>query len=237
MKKKKKTKKSKMNKFTRIAIYLVFLLIVFKLAPNYEKNDVYVEDTINLIIDNNNVTKNLKYNLFINENNVIYMSIEDVRKYFDEEIKYDKERNEIVTVYGEKEAKLPLNENIIKINTWEIDVLSGAIQKDDMFYIPITAMGNIYELEIDYINKEKILLLDSLTKKLVKADVSKKCDVKYKPTGFSKTVAKLQKADKVICIEKLGNNWTKIRTKNGIIGYVKTKILQNEIYIRDDLWF
>lgn len=237
MKKKKKTKKSKMNKFIRIVIYLVFLLIVFNLAPNYEKNDLYVENTINLIIDNNNVTKNLEYNLFIDEKNVVYMSIEDIKEYFDEEIKYDKESNEIITIYGEKEAKLPLNENIIKINTWEVDVLSGAIQKDNICYIPITAMGNIYELDIDYIDKEKILLLDSLTKKLVKADISKKCDVKYKPTGFSKTVAKLQRADKVICIEKLENNWTKIRTKNGSIGYVKTKILQNEIYIREDLWF
>jgi len=45
-----------------------------------------------------------------------------------------------------------------------------------------------------------------------------------------------EKKDKVIVIEHLANNWTKIRTKNGIIGYVKTNILQNEIYLRDFLY-
>ena len=77
--------------------------------------------------------------------------------------------------------------------------------------------------------------MDSLTKKLIKADVSKRCSVKYQTTGFSKTVDKLEKADKVVVIEHLENNWTKIRTRNGKIGYIKTNVLQNEIHIRDDI--
>ena len=78
-------------------------------------------------------------------------------------------------------------------------------------------------------------MLDSLTKKLIKADVSKKCNVKYKTTVYSRTVDKIEKANKVIVIEHLENNWTKIRTKRGKIGYIKTNILQNEIYVREDL--
>ena len=88
---------------------------------------------------------------------------------------------------------------------------------------------------IENIYKEKILLVDSLTKKLIKADVSKKCSVKYKTTAYSRTVDKIEKASKVIVIEHLENNWTKIRTKNGKIGYIKTNILQNEIHVREDL--
>ena len=96
-------------------------------------------------------------------------------------------------------------------------------------------MGRIYEIDIEYIEEYKTLLVDSLIKKLVKADVSKNCDVKYKTTAYSKNVDKLKRKDKVIVIEHLENNWSKIRTKNGKIGYVKTKVLQNEVYIREDL--
>ena len=60
-------------------------------------------------------------------------------------------------------------------------------------------MGKIYEIDIEYIENEKILLLDSLTKKLVKADVSKSCSVKYMTTTYSRTVDKLKKADKNVC--------------------------------------
>ena len=233
MKKKRKNKTS--NKLIKIIIYLIFLLIIFNYAPNYEIDINYTKSNINLIINNENVTENLKYKLFINDEDQIYMSIEDVSDYFDKTIRYDETKKEIITTFGEKIAKLPLNENLIKMNGWNIDIISGAIKKEDIYYIPLTAMKDIYEIDIEYIEKEKILLIDSISKKLVKADVSKKCELKSKPTSFSRTIDKLKKADKVICIEKLENNWSKIRTKDGKIGYIKTKILQNKVYIRDDM--
>lgn len=234
MRKKKKSKSS--NNLIKVIVYLIALIIVFSLAPNYEKNDdYYIEDKINLIIDNNNVTKNLEYDLFITDKKVIYMSIQDIANYFDAAIVYNEEDAEIVTIYGEKIVELPLNKNIIEINDREVDVLSGAIEKDGIYYIPITSMKNIYEVDMEYIKDEQILVIDLLTKKLVKADVSKNSDVKYKTTAYSKAVDKVKKADKVVVIEHLENNWTKIRTKNGKIGYIKTNILQNEIYVREDL--
>lgn len=233
MKRKKKYKKT--NKLIKVIVYVFFLIIVFKITPNYEKNDNYAQNKISLIIDNNNVTKNLKYDLFINEKKTIYMSIEDIEEYFDKNITFDEKENQIITVYGEKKAKLPLNQNIIRINNWKENILSGAIKRDGIYYIPITLMGKIYELDIEYIEDEKILLLDSLIKKFVRADISKKCNVKYKPNTFSRTIDELKRAEKVVVIEHLENNWTKVRTGRGLIGYVKTKVLQNEIYIREDL--
>jgi len=235
MPKKKKRKIKKQNKLIRVITYLFFLIIIFNIAPNYEAKDKQLEQKINLIIDNTNVTKNLEKDIYINHKNVIYVSKEDITKYFDQSINYDKDNNQIITTYGEKTVKLPLNQNIIYINGRKVDVLSGAIEKENTYYIPISSLAKIYEIDIQYIKQEQILLLDSLTKKLVKADISKKCDVKLKPTAYSRTVDKLKRADKVVCIENLENNWTKIRTKSGIIGYVKTNILQNIIYVRDDV--
>jgi len=237
MSRKKKSKKQ--GNLIKVIIYLIVLIIVFNIAPNYEKNDdYYIENKINLIINNNNVTNNLWRDLFINDKNAIYMSIEDIKVYFDNSISYNEEAKQIITVYGEKTVKLPINKNFIKINNREQDVLSGAIEKDGIYYIPITVMEKIYEIDITYVDniyEEKKLIIDSLTKKLVKADVAKACNVKYKTTTYSRTVDKVRRAEKVIVIEHLENNWTKIRTKNGKIGYVKTKLLKNEIYVREDL--
>lgn len=219
----------------KVILFLLALIIVFKLAPNYEINDTYSSDKINVIINNNNVTKKLKYDLFINEKNVIYMSMQDVKNYFDKYIIFDESNNQIITTYGEKVGVLPLNEKIIEINGSTINVLSGAIKENDIYYLPISSMSNIYNLDINYIKDGEILLLDSLDKELIKADISKNCNVKYKDTTFSKTVDKLEKGDKVTCIGNLEDNWTKIRTKNGIIGYVKTRIVQNEMYVRENI--
>ena len=216
-------------------LFLLFIISVFKLAPNYEKNDSYDLSKINLIINNNNVTKKLKYDLYINDKNVIYMSKQDIANYFDKYIYVEESTNQIITTYGEKVGVLPLDQNIIKINDSEIEVLSGAILKENTYYLPISAMSNVYNVDINYIKEERILVLDSLDRELIKADISKDCKVKYRNTNFSKTVDKLEKGDKVVCIENLDNNWTKVRTKEGYIGYVKTKILHNQIYIRNNM--
>ena len=124
-----------------VILFLTFLVIIFKYAPNYEINDTHAEDKINLIINNNNVTKKLKYDLWMNDKNVIYMSKEDIENYFDKYIYLEKETNQIITTYGEKVGVLPMDQNVIKINDSELSVLSGATQKDGTYYLPITAMS------------------------------------------------------------------------------------------------
>lgn len=234
MKKKRKNKMQK--KIIKVIVYLICLLTLFSIAPNYAKSDeYYVKDKMNLIIDNENVTKNLKYNLFVNDRGVIYISIDDVKTYLDNSVIYDETNSQVITTYGEKKVKLPLNKNVIKINDVEQDVLSGAVEQGGIYYIPITVMKKIYEVDAEYIKNEKILVLDSRVKKLVKAYISKNSSVKYKSTHFSSTVDKIKKSDTVTVIEHLENNWTKIRTKNGKIGFIKTNILQNEICIREDI--
>lgn len=233
-----KNKKSKFNLFFKIGAIILLLLLIFcayKLAPNYTKNDSYAKNKVNLIINNNNVTKKLKKDLFINEKDVIYMSKEDIKNYFDKYIIYDEENNQIITTYGEKIGVLPIGQNIIKINDSEVEVISGAIKKDDTYYLPISSMAKVYNVDIQYIKNNNILTLDSLEKKLVKVDVTKNCTVRYKATVLSKKMDKLKKGDKVICIQNLDNGWTKVRTLNGYIGYIKTKNIQNEVYVREDI--
>lgn len=233
-----KNKKSKLNIFLKIGAIVILLVLIFcayKLAPNYTKNDSYDKNKINLIINNNNVTKKLKKDLFLNEKDVIYMSKEDIKNYFDKYIIYDEENNQIITTYGEKVGVLPIGQNIIKINDSEVEVMSGAIKKDDTYFLPISSMAKVYNVDIQYIKNNNILTLDSLDRKLIKADITKNCTVRYKSTAFSKKMDKLKKGDKVICIQNLENNWTKVRTLNGYIGYIKTNNIQNEIYVREDI--
>ena len=51
----------------KVLLFLFALVIIFKLAPNYETNDSYAKNKINIIINNNNVTKKLKHDLYITD--------------------------------------------------------------------------------------------------------------------------------------------------------------------------
>lgn len=228
-------KESKFNiwNIVKIMIFLLLIICLFYIAPNYTKTNE-TKGKINLIINNNNVTARLKKDIYINEKNYIYMSMADIKNYLDKYIDYDQTENQVVTTYGEKIAVLPIGKNEITINNSRFNLLSGIETKENEIYLPISQMANVYNMDISYMKEKQTLILDSLEKELIKADVSVNVSVKYKETFLSKTVDKLKKGDKVVLIQK-NDKWSKVRTSNGKIGYVKTSKLQNEFYVRQNL--
>lgn len=234
MRRDKRAQKSHMfRNIIKTIVFLFLIGIIFYLAPNYVKTDE-VKGKVNLIINNNNVTSKLKKDMYVNDKKVIYLSITDVKNYLDKYVYYDTQNKQVITTYGEKIAILATEQNVININNSTLNTLSGIEVKDNELYLPISQMSNVYNMEMTYITDKNTLVMDSLDKELIKADISQKVAVKYKDTIFSKTVDKVNKGSKVIVVEEK-NGWSKIRTNAGKIGYVKTSKLQNKYYVRQNL--
>lgn len=234
MRRDKRAQKSYMfRNIIKTIVFLFLIGIIFYLAPNYVKTDE-IKGKVNLIINNNNVTSKLKKDMYVNDKKVIYLSITDVKNYLDKYVYYDTQNKQVITTYGEKIAILATEQNVININNSTLNTLSGIEVKDDEIYLPISQMSNVYNMEMTYITDKNTLVMDSLDKELIKADISQKVSVKYKDTIFSKTVDKVNKGSKVIVVEEK-NGWSKIRTNAGKIGYVKTSKLQNKYYVRQNL--
>lgn len=215
-----------------VGAMLAIVVAILIIAPNYIKDKN--SNKLNLIINNNNVTAKLKNDIFINENGVIYLSKEDAKNYFDGQIYYDKENSQIITTSDTKVAVIPLQNKKITINGSEKQLIDTAVKKDGTIYIPISEMGGVYNIEINKIKDTNIVIIESLDRELVKADVTKNVSVKYKAKVLSKTVEKLKSSDKVIWISE-NNGWAKIRTSKGKIGYIKADKLTNKTYVRQKM--
>lgn len=225
-----KNKKKNLAIIGIIAVLIILLPIIFL---NIVKRDDNKGKT-QIIINNNNVTSKLKNEAYINEKDVVYMSMTDIKNYLDNYIYKDSENNQIITTYGEKIGVLSLTENTININNTKLNILSGPENKNGEIYLPISLMSNVYNMEMTIIKDKKILVMDSLDRELIKMDASKNLKVKGKKTIFSRPVDKIKKGEKVIIIEEK-DGWSKIRTTKGKIGYVKTSGLQNKVYVRNKL--
>lgn len=225
-----KNKKKNLAIIGIIAVLIILLPIIFL---NIVKRDDNKGKT-QIIINNNNVTSKLKNEAYINEKDVVYMSMTDIKNYLDNYIYKDSENNQIITTYGEKIGVLGLTENTININNTKLNILSGPENKNGETYLPISLMSNVYNMEMTIIKDKKILVMDSLDRELIKMDASKNLKVKGKKTIFSRPVDKIKKGEKVIVVEEK-DGWSKIRTTKGKIGYVKTSGLQNKVYVRNKL--
>ena len=215
-----------------VVIILMALLVWFK-APDYYVKEV--KGKTNLVINNNNVTSKMKDDVYIDNKGVIYLSINDVKNYFDKYINYDESSNRLITTSDTKTATLIKDKKNIDINGSTVSIASTVIEKDGKIYIPFSELAqNVYNVEIEHKESTDRVVIDSLDRELKKADSKKNVKVKYKAKKFSKTLAKVKQGEKIVVISQ-DEKWSKIRTENGIVGYVKNKTIANLTYVRENM--
>ncbi len=222
---------------TIIAIYLLIITFLIKIAPNYIKEAD--DNRINLMVNNNNVTKNLKNDIIIKDNEY-YLSAGDVKNFFDEFLYEDK--NYIILTSNTKTAKYVKNSNKIDINTSEVDVTNPSIDVNNTTFLPMSELASIYNLEYKYDQNTNKLMVDSLSKKFVEAKSKSNQSIRYKADFFSKSIASIKKGETVSIVQDFNSNedtelngWVRVRTSSGIIGYVKKSSIKDRIVVRDNL--
>lgn len=234
---KEKLIKAKKLKFIKnITVGVVALLIaafIVNIAPGY-KRDKY-KDVVNLIVDEHNVTEELKNMLYINENKTVYMSEEDVRKFFDENIYYDEQYNQIITTSNTKVANIEIEKKQMNVNDSKVNMLDAIIKINDKLYLPISDMELVYNIKIKYIEETNRVVIESLNRGLIKATVTENTNIKFKQRSLSKDVGEVVKGEQVSCYYTTSRGWRQIRTENGIVGYIKANKLDNEYIVRQDM--
>ena len=201
-----------------VIILLMIAIAILKIAPNYIRDEI--KNKVNLVINNSNVTASLKNDIYIDENDVIYLSKEDIDNFFDEYVYYDKKYNQIITTSENKIATLEVENTTIYINGEEQNIKSSVIEKNDRYFIPISELKEVYNISVEYVEKTDRVVIESLNREQKKTECIKDNSIKYKTTIFSKTVDKVKKGESVVVVSEM-DNWLKVRTDNGILGYMK----------------
>ena len=100
-----------------IRIFIIILAIIILGIIAYIANDYIIlgkNETTNLVINNTNVTGNLKEDIFI-DGEIIYLWKQDLSNFFDKYIYEDEENNKIITTYEDKIATIGFDENKIEM--------------------------------------------------------------------------------------------------------------------------
>ena len=110
-----KNKKSK-KAISKALIIIAIIIVIFVIGLLVNEFVVFDNNkTTNLVINNKNVTSNLKQQILI-EDNIIYLSESDIANFFDKYIYEEKETNQIITTYEKKIAAIGFEDNKITIN-------------------------------------------------------------------------------------------------------------------------
>ena len=158
----------------------------------------------------------------------VYVAYNIVRDYINSRFYWDP--NENVLLYM-------LPEDMISVDVGSKDY-SISRKKESEDYVILKTEGNTAYIALDFVqqytnidyevsnNPDHVMIRTKWGKTDV-ATVKKNTQVRYQGGVKSPVLAELKKKDEVTVVES-EQNWKKVRTADGVIGYVKNKDLKNE---------
>ncbi len=210
---------SQMNKYQKrrlgALLIVIAIIIIIIIIANSGKKHVVPEITTFLY---NNHLVSPKKELF-SEEDVSYISIDDIYSMFDDNIVYDKDTKQLITTYNTHIAELKVDDKTMDLNGSEIKLKGRLQEKNGTIYLPFTDLGIVYDLEVDYSKDYNRVIASSIKDEKKRSIVLKGADLKENPSIFAKTVEKLPMSTYVFILEEAGN-YKKVRSENGNIGYI-----------------
>ena len=229
IKSKKKVQKNRRKSTKKILFLIIIILIVVIVISKMKTENNEENSELKLILSNNNVTQELE-NGIIKKDEIIYLSIDDIQKLIDNTIYV--EDNLIITTSERKIAKLELDKKKLEVNGTKISINGNPYKESGEIYLPISEMEDVYDIDFNEIGNN--IIIDYYSDELIKAYTNKKVKVKSEKSGFSQTIEKIKKGNWLVYISE-EDGWSKVRTQNGNLGYVKTKYLTNYVTERQKM--
>ena len=215
---------------TFLAIGIIILFIILKSILCVFLGDKEPKE-VSFLLDNKLV--NLKQEMFLDDKGTVYISKDDVEELFDKNIYYNEAEKELITTFNKHIALLKIDENFMLVNDSNVELKSPMIEKEKKVYLPLSDMGIVYDLEIEYSKNSKRVIADSVSRSKKRALALKNLKLKEKPGIFSKKIEKISNGEYLIVIDKEGK-YCKVRSSNGNIGYIKEKKLSDIEKLRDN---
>lgn len=220
---------------SKIFIVLVLLLIVLNVLRYAAYFKIDNDDSMDVSIQNL-VDVELNHDVYVDENEIVYLSEDDVRQFLDQELYYEKNDSNMrryISISQNKILEITEGQNHMFVNGTREKIRGSVIDRDGVYYFPISELENVYNIEVDYLKDKNRLDIEKLSDAKVVAVVNKSIDLKYKMTSISKNVVKLSQGDSVTIVQDMENGWVKVKNSDYLVGYVKKSKLvdiRNERY-------
>lgn len=172
-----------------------------------------------LIIFGDNIDK--KYNLFV-ENDNIYISLDTISGFIDENIFYDEATKKIIITNEDYLYKFKVGDKKATRNLEEYDLLNAPRSVGDEIYLELSTIKDIYNIKSEYDKETNTISIDKKDLNDINLNynqVNLYSDINTK----SEIIEVLNKENTVnVYVDSLKHNrWYKVKTDSGKIGYIE----------------
>lgn len=203
--------------------YMICGFTKYYIAPIY-----YGDEEIRVIIDDAEVTRNMP-DVAVFVDGKAMLSFDTIKKYFDEYIYFDEKYNTVIITGDTDIIKMELDDNSLNLNGTSKNIKVPAKKINGVIYVPVEELQKMYNIAVVH-NEKLIITTDNIEYKEIKMNQKEK--VKLYKKQISLTTGKV-KAGEVLTVfsGEESEEYAKVRTTNGDLGYVKRKNLDGTIVL------
>jgi spore germination protein YaaH len=237
--KKRKKKKSTFKSLFSIILILLLCTGVYKLVDKYMPN--FKEISIRKIFpqwDNDHTVIVLKDTAIkadkpaVNQKGEIYLPVQFIKDYIDKYIFWEESSSKLTITTENKVIRMKTDDLTAYVNdepfklALPIEIINGTA------YMPKTLLESLYDISVTYNETTDIAIVDytDQVKKTGKI-ISKKAIIRSESNIKAYIVQKLVLGDECVVYDSK-DGWTKVRTKEGILGYTETENIGNIVELK-----
>lgn len=204
-----------------LALGLVFTIYSF--IPSNKSMVAYQGKGTALVIEGNVVESN---NPPVFEDNQVLLPIDVVRNNLDKDIFWDAGLKKIIITTQDKVVKMNTDNLTAYINNKPVKLSVTPVMIAGAVYLPIDFLKDVYKIDISYNKENNVAVIDkrNTVKKLAEV-IQKEGVVRNGMSIKNPILKKLKKGDKIWAFDEF-EKWYKVRTEDGIVGYIKKKSIK-----------
>lgn len=243
-KKEEKKRNTNLQKLYVIVFFLCVVIYVFQMSQNMNNvksnpklflegerkllnRNILIEEKLDSDKNNQNSQNNTEKNT---EHNV-YLSLEDIKEIFNENILYNEKKGQIILISKLHVAQYNIKDLNGIFDGKKVKFEDGIKIKDGIPYISINELKKIYNFDVD-IFKNNISVFRK-EKNLTVLKLKEDTKLKSKDNMFAGTIATISKDKTIKKISETKNKY-KVITDNNLIGYISKKYVESEIKVREE---
>lgn len=160
-------------------------------------------------------------------NGVYYFPLEAVTEYINSRFYWDANENNLLYTLATYTIKVGVGDQSYAEGTTTVDTDYQIVKTDGQdTYVAAEFVALLSDIEYEIYEEPNRLVVTSIWGDIEVATVSKDTQVRYQGGVKSPILGEIEK-DAVVEILEVGEDWTKVSTEDGLVGYMQTKYCDN----------
>ncbi|WP_422487137.1 glycosyl hydrolase family 18 protein [Gudongella sp. DL1XJH-153] len=198
-----------------IIVFVVY--IIYSDYTQVEVQSISEEDGFYVLIEDIKLVEESDY-MYIDDE--IHFSYEFLKEFVDEDLFYDEEESVVVITNQQSVGRFSLEMSLGTMNGKEIQLITPLRNINQNVYVPYNLVKEIYRNELDFNWNNKSLIVDYKGYEYIEGELKEDSQVHLSPHKRSAKIGSTLESGERVVVFAEESSWFRIRTKEGLVGYV-----------------